>query len=69
MGPPITLGLDAKSTVLLFLTLMVATLSLGTGRTTILQGAVHSWSSLYIYLRPSCPDGSPPVGFDRADLT
>jgi Ca2+:H+ antiporter len=41
MGPPITLGLDAKSTVLLFLTLMVATLSLGTGRTTILQGAVH----------------------------
>ena len=38
---PITLGLDAKSTVLLFLTLLVATLSLGTGRTTILQGAVH----------------------------
>ena len=38
---PISLGLDAKSVVLLFLTLMVATLSLGTGRTTILQGAVH----------------------------
>ncbi|WP_281253215.1 hypothetical protein [Sphingomonas lenta] len=27
--------------MLLFLTLIVATLSLGTGRTTILQGAVH----------------------------
>ena len=38
---PIALGLDAKSIVLLFLTLMVATLSLATGRTTILQGAVH----------------------------
>ncbi|MDR3581167.1 MAG: hypothetical protein P4L44_14495 [Oryzomonas sp.] len=33
--------LDVKSTVLLMLTLMVATLSLGTGRTTMLQGAVH----------------------------
>lgn len=41
MGLPIALGLDAKSMVLLFLTLTVATLSLGTGRTTILQGAVH----------------------------
>jgi Ca2+:H+ antiporter len=41
VGLPIALGLDAKSIVLLFLTLMVATLSLGTGRTTILQGVVH----------------------------
>ena len=40
-GFSISLGLDAKSIVLLFLTLMVATLSLATGRTTILQGAVH----------------------------
>ncbi|RVT41733.1 calcium:proton antiporter [Sphingobium algorifonticola] len=38
---PISLGLDMKSIVLLFLTLIVATLSLGTGRTTVLQGAVH----------------------------
>lgn len=38
---PIALGLDAKSAVLLFLTLIVTTLTLGTGRTTILQGAVH----------------------------
>jgi Ca2+:H+ antiporter len=38
---PIALGLDAKSVVLLFLTLIVASLSLSTGRTTILQGAVH----------------------------
>ncbi|MGZ8337106.1 MAG: calcium:proton antiporter [Allosphingosinicella sp.] len=41
MHLPISLGLDTRSSVLLFLTLLVATLSLGTGRTTILQGAVH----------------------------
>jgi Ca2+:H+ antiporter len=41
IGLPIALGLDAKSIVLLFLTLMVSTLSLATGRTTILQGVVH----------------------------
>lgn len=38
---PITLGLDAKSIILLFLTLLVSTLTLGTGKTTILQGVVH----------------------------
>ena len=38
---PISLGLDPKNTVLLFLTLIVSTLTLGTGRTTVLQGAVH----------------------------
>jgi Ca2+:H+ antiporter len=40
-GWTLTLGIDVKSTVLLVLTLMVATLSLGTGRTTVLQGMVH----------------------------
>ena len=40
-GWTLTLGIDLKSTVLLTLSLMVATLSLGTGRTTILQGPVH----------------------------
>jgi Ca2+:H+ antiporter len=40
-GLTLTLGIDAKSTVLLMLSLLVATLSLGTGRTTVLQGAVH----------------------------
>lgn len=38
---PVALGLSAKGTVLLLLTLLVASLSLGNGRTTILQGAVH----------------------------
>ena len=38
---PIALGLDSKSIVLLFLTLIVSSTSLATGRTTILQGAVH----------------------------
>jgi Ca2+:H+ antiporter len=40
-GTTPTLGIDAKAGVLLVLTLFVSTLSLGTGRTTVLQGAVH----------------------------
>src|ERR1700722_816740 len=40
-GQTLTLGLGIKETVLLVLTLFVSTLSLNTGRTTVLQGAVH----------------------------
>jgi Ca2+:H+ antiporter len=40
-GWTLVLGLDLKSTVLLGLSLLVATLSLGTGRTIGLQGVVH----------------------------
>ncbi|MRW90206.1 ionic transporter y4hA [Duganella sp. FT80W] len=40
-GGTLALGIDIKSTVLLLLSLLVATLSLGTGRTTIMQGMVH----------------------------
>jgi Ca2+:H+ antiporter len=40
-GQALVLGLDPKGMVLLALSLLVATLSLGTGRTTTLQGAVH----------------------------
>lgn len=40
-GWPLVLGLDVKGMALLLLTLIVATLSLGTGRTTVLQGVVH----------------------------
>ena len=39
-GLTLTLGIDVKSTVLFLLSLFVAILSLSTGRTTILQGAV-----------------------------
>ncbi len=39
-GFTLTLGIDMKSTVLLMLTLFVTGLSLSTGRTTVLQGAV-----------------------------
>ncbi|MFM5913434.1 ionic transporter y4hA [Chakrabartia godavariana] len=38
---PLALGLDAKGTILLALTLFVAALSLARGRTTVLHGAVH----------------------------
>lgn len=40
-GHTLMLGLDPKETVLLVLTLFVATMTLNTGRTTVLQGAVH----------------------------
>ena len=41
LDKPLTLGLSAENMVLLTLTLFVSTLTLGTGRTTVLQGAVH----------------------------
>jgi Ca2+:H+ antiporter len=40
-GWALALGIDAEAGVLLVLSLFVASLSLGTGRTTVLQGAVH----------------------------
>jgi Ca2+:H+ antiporter len=40
-GWTLVLGLDSKETVLLVLSLFVASLTLNTGRTTVLQGAVH----------------------------
>jgi Ca2+:H+ antiporter len=41
LGQPIKLGLDAKDQILLALTLLVGVITLGTGRTTVLQGIVH----------------------------
>lgn len=38
---PLTLGLGPKEELLLFVTLLVSLLTLGTGRTTVLQGVVH----------------------------
>ena len=38
---PIALGIDAREITLLALSMIVAVLSLGTGRTTVLQGVVH----------------------------
>jgi Ca2+:H+ antiporter len=40
-GDPLLLGLSPKDSLLLFLSLIVSTLTLATGRTTILQGLVH----------------------------
>jgi Ca2+:H+ antiporter len=40
-GWSLSLGLDARSTVLLLLSIGVAMLTLGTGRTTVMQGVVH----------------------------
>ena len=38
---PLELGLSAKEQLLLALTLLVSVITLGTGRTTVLQGIVH----------------------------
>ena len=38
---PVTLGLSDKSIVLLVLTLLVSSLSLATGKTTVMQGVIH----------------------------
>jgi len=41
ISQPIALGLGPKEIVLLALTLIVSVLTLGTGRSTLLQGVVH----------------------------
>jgi Ca2+:H+ antiporter len=38
---PMTLGLEQKDEVLLMLTLLISIITLGTGRTTVLQGIIH----------------------------
>jgi len=40
-GQTLKLGLDGLATMLLLLSLFIASMSLGTGRTTVLQGIVH----------------------------
>lgn len=41
LNKPLTLGLEPKEEVLLALTLVINILTLGTGRTTVMQGMVH----------------------------
>ena len=41
LGEPLKLGLDLKEQILLAITLLVGVITLGTGRTTVLQGLVH----------------------------
>jgi Ca2+:H+ antiporter len=38
---PLMLGLDNKDLVMLLLTFIVSAITLGSGRTTMMQGAVH----------------------------
>ncbi|AGK50034.1 MULTISPECIES: ionic transporter y4hA [Burkholderia] len=50
-GNPLTLGIGAMETVLLSLTLLVSTLTLSMGRTTVLHGVVHlSLFAAYLFL-------------------
>jgi Ca2+:H+ antiporter len=41
LDKPLVLGISPASTVLLVLTLFMSTLTLGTGRTSVLQGSIH----------------------------
>jgi len=41
LGQPLALGLDAKDQAMLAVTLLLGVITLGTGRTTVLQGIVH----------------------------
>ena len=41
MGQNLVLGISPANMTLLVLTLFVSTLTLGTGRTSVLQGAIH----------------------------
>ncbi|APO67363.1 sodium/calcium antiporter protein [Rhizobium gallicum] len=41
LGQPLELGLEEKDQTLLVLTLIISVITLGTGRTTVLQGIVH----------------------------
>ena len=41
LNQPITLGLEQKDQLLLALTLFISVITLGTGRTTVLQGVIH----------------------------
>lgn len=51
MDIPLALGIDIKSIALLVLSLFVASLSLGTGRTTMLQGIIHLvLFSVYLFM-------------------
>ncbi|KVM18193.1 ionic transporter y4hA [Burkholderia ubonensis] len=51
VGQPLTLGIGAMETVLLSLTLLVSTLTLSAGRTTVLHGVVHlSLFAAYLFL-------------------
>lgn len=50
-GRPLELGIGGMETVLLALTLFIGSLTLSTGRTTVLQGAVHlSLFAAYLFL-------------------
>jgi len=51
VGQPLTLGIGAMETVLLALTLLVSTLTLSQGRTTVLHGVVHvALFAAYLFL-------------------
>ena len=51
VGQPLTLGIGPMETVLLALTLLVSTLTLSQGRTTVLHGVVHlSLFAAYLFL-------------------
>ena len=50
-GEPLILGLGATNAIMLAMTFIVATMTLGAGRATILQGAIHLFLfALFLFL-------------------
>lgn len=54
-GRELVLGLDPKNTVFLLMTFLIAALTLGTGKSTLLQGAVHGVILLTYFLMTVIP--------------
>ena len=69
LGRELTLGLDAEGTAILLLTLFVSSLTLATGRATILQGAVHLVIFGVFLLLAAVPSSPPSIapGREHAD--
>ena len=54
LGLPLTLGLPPKEVALLALSLLLSTMTLGTGRGTVLHGAVHLVLFVVFFFLPWC---------------
>jgi len=54
---PLALGLGKREEVLLSVTLLISVLTLGTGRTIVLQGVVHLVTLATFLFSPSCLKG------------
>jgi len=72
MEQPLALGLGEREEVLLAVTLLISVLTLGTGRTTVLQGVVHLviFGDISVFHRGAVAGpGAVPAGLFGGDST